>query len=305
MISVIIPSYNYDSFVGDAIKSIQAQTYKNWECIVVDDGSADNTKSIVGEFCKNDPRITYFYQENSGLSASRNNGIKKSSGELIALLDADDTFMPDKLEQQIRILEEHKADLIFSNAKAIKLDRESNFNQYGEIKWKSPLDYIGRNPIIPSSVLMTRKLFDSVGEFSEELKSIEDGDYWFRAALEGWKFVYDPVERIVKKNHNQNMMSNKIRMYEYHIIVLRKSLELLYKSDFKYQKKDLNNALDKRLETIRWYARDVGDYKLVFNVYRLGIELVGLNYLIRNKTRKSFQYDVIQFLRQKVFQKTG
>ena len=83
IISVIIPTYNYAQFVADAIASVRAQSLLDWECLVIDDGSTDNTKQIVEIIAAGDSRVRYFYQENKGLSAARNTGIKESLGEYL------------------------------------------------------------------------------------------------------------------------------------------------------------------------------------------------------------------------------
>ena len=96
-ISVIIPTYQHADFLGDAIDSVLAQTYKDYELIIVDDGSTDGTREIVAAYGN---QIKYIYQDNRGLSAARNTGILASKGEYIGLLDADDVWLPNKLEME-------------------------------------------------------------------------------------------------------------------------------------------------------------------------------------------------------------
>src|SRR3989442_11796350 len=107
LVSVIVPSYNYGRFVGQALESLRAQTYPRWECIVVDDGSTDNTDAIVTAFAENDSRIKYIRQENQGLAAARNAGIVHSAGEYLQFLDADDLLESEKLERHVEFLEQH------------------------------------------------------------------------------------------------------------------------------------------------------------------------------------------------------
>src|SRR5690242_14754403 len=101
LVSVVIPAYNYGRFVGEAVDSVLAQSYPHVETIVVDDGSQDDTRERLAHYGN---RIRYIYQQNQGLPAARNTGIRHSSGELIAFLDADDTWHPRKLEIQVRCL---------------------------------------------------------------------------------------------------------------------------------------------------------------------------------------------------------
>jgi len=116
LISVIIPSYNSGKFLGEAIESVVNQTYKNIEIIVINDGSTDNTEEIVKKWQKKDRRIRYLkHKENRGLSVARNDGIRISKGDFISLLDADDFWMKDKLEKQMKKIKEG-ADIIYSDA---------------------------------------------------------------------------------------------------------------------------------------------------------------------------------------------
>src|SRR5258705_5948810 len=107
LISVLAPCYNYGHFIGDALERVLAQTYENWECIVVDDGSIDNTKAVVTRYGEKDSRIKYVYQRNQGLAASRNLGIRLSRGTYLQFLDADDQIESRKLEFQLGVLEDN------------------------------------------------------------------------------------------------------------------------------------------------------------------------------------------------------
>lgn len=104
LVSVIIPTYNSAPYIVDAIGSVLAQTYQNLEIIVVDDGSNDNTREVLVRYRD---KITCLYQENRGVSAARNRGMQHAQGEFIALLDADDIWLPTKLERQLRFMFEH------------------------------------------------------------------------------------------------------------------------------------------------------------------------------------------------------
>ena len=101
IISVIVPVYNAESFLDETLQSVLSQTYENWECIIVNDGSTDNTESIAKRWCKRDARFRYFYKENGGLSSARNLGIKYSNADYIAFLDSDDVLTKNSLEIRI------------------------------------------------------------------------------------------------------------------------------------------------------------------------------------------------------------
>lgn len=111
MISVVLPTYNRARCLSRAINSVLNQTYSDFELIVVDDGSTDNTRELVEGY--SDPRIRYLYQENAGANAARNRGIEEARGEYIAFHDSDDEWREDKLDVQLRALKEHNVDIVF------------------------------------------------------------------------------------------------------------------------------------------------------------------------------------------------
>ena len=112
LISVVIPAYNAGQFLDETLESVLSQTYENWECIIVNDGSTDKTESIAKKWCEKDARFRYFYKENSGASDTRNLGIKEARGEYIAFLDADDLYLPEYLEFCLKTLIEQDSDLV-------------------------------------------------------------------------------------------------------------------------------------------------------------------------------------------------
>ncbi len=114
MISVIMPAYNGEQFIAQSIMSVLNQTFTDFELIVVDDGSTDRTAEIVSKIQRQDDRVKFFRQENSGQAAARNIGISKSQGDLIAFLDQDDLWIEQKLELQTKAIEASGADIVFS-----------------------------------------------------------------------------------------------------------------------------------------------------------------------------------------------
>ncbi len=113
LVSIITPCYNGEKYIKETIDSVLAQSYKNWEMIIVDDGSKDHSAEIVQEYEKKDSRIQLVQQENAGSAAARNNGIRRAEGQYIALLDADDVWLPDFLEKQIRHMKANNAVCVF------------------------------------------------------------------------------------------------------------------------------------------------------------------------------------------------
>ena len=210
LVSVIMPAYDMQSFIGESISSVIAQTYTNWELIVVDDGSTDQTRNIVAKFMKEDKRIQYFYQPNSGQGKARNFGIHESKGDLVAFLDADDSWMPEKLQKQTDFIQENNADLIFSDI--IIVDEKGNMlrDTWG-VKDKI---YRGDHGIIsfmfenkaPMPAIMAKK--ESIlkpGGFSEsgDMRYVEDYDLWLRMLQQNSVFASSAEKLATYRLHSE------------------------------------------------------------------------------------------------------
>ena len=223
VVSVVIPSYNYGRFVAEAIESVQRQTFSDWECIVVDDGSTDETDAVVSEIAHLDSRVRLVQQPNRGLSAARNAGIETSSGRFIQFLDADDRIETRKLELQVAYLEQHPhVDIIYGNVVYLSDTRGVGMTGSGT-EWMHPLHGRGNavllslvesNALVVNAALIRSKLADRVGGFNESLPAVEDWDYWLRAAAEGAWFEFHPLEdtAAVVRVHSHSMMTDSVRM---------------------------------------------------------------------------------------------
>ena len=178
-ISVIIPTYNRKNTLPRAVESVLNQTYKPVEIIIVDDGSTDGTKEWFSEMY---PLVHYIYQVNSGVSLARNTGINSARGDWIALLDSDDEWLPDKLELQVKLLQ-NNAELRFCHTNEIWIRNGVRINQmkkhqkYGGNIFKKCLDICR---ISPSSSLFHTSVIKDVGLFDESLDVCEDYDLWLR-----------------------------------------------------------------------------------------------------------------------------
>ena len=124
LVSIITPCYNGEKHVAETIGSVLAQTYTEWEMIIVDDGSKDRSAEIIKSYVEKDSRIKLFHQPNSGSAAARNNGIRRANGQYIALLDADDLWLPSFLDEQIKFMKEKKAICVYSTR--LFIDEEGN-----------------------------------------------------------------------------------------------------------------------------------------------------------------------------------
>lgn len=190
--SIVIPTYNAEGYIKEAVDSALAETYKNCEVIVVDDGSTDGTKKLLLPYIEAD-KIKYVYQRNKGLAGARNTGIRKATGKYIALLDADDLFLPDKMAEQVAALEANPdytvcyCDILhFSDTVPKKLYHHVYKYPSGDV-----FEFLlHRQFINPLSVVARKEVFDKYGYFDEELRRSEDWDLWLRWARAGVKFFY-------------------------------------------------------------------------------------------------------------------
>ncbi|PXW92011.1 teichuronic acid biosynthesis glycosyltransferase TuaG [Streptohalobacillus salinus] len=179
LVSIVMPAYNCEKYVVEAINSILAQTYRNWELLVLDDGSKDNTLRIIEDFSQNDSRIKALPNgKNMGVSATRNRGIELASGEWIAFLDSDDMWEPEKLEKQFEIVDKEAAEFLFTGSSYINEEGEP---YKGIFKVPEKITYKklrNQNVISCSSVLVKRKYFEHIK--MEKDKMHEDYAVWLR-----------------------------------------------------------------------------------------------------------------------------
>jgi glycosyltransferase involved in cell wall biosynthesis len=210
-VSVVIPTYNRPQFVRSAITSVLNQTFQDFEIIVVDDASTDNTPEVVSGF--NDTKIKYIRHEiNKGGSAARNTGIRTSSAEYIAFLDDDDEWLPDKLKKQVELLNISSPNVGGVYTGFFKINKAS-----GKIIGQSiPLgeggfidDLIEDNRIGTTSThLLRRECFEKVGLFDENLPSSQDFDMWVRLSKEfHFEFIKEPL---VKYSFHEKRISTDI-----------------------------------------------------------------------------------------------
>jgi len=189
-VSVVIPAYNAESFLGATLDSVARQTFKDFEVIVVDDGSKDQTARVVEEFlAKEKISGRCIRQENRKIAGARNTGIRSARGEFIALLDHDDLWMPEKLERVMEAFQRCPAtDLICHNEQILKDGRVVRVSQNHRGGNSSYEDLLFRgNTLSPSAVVFRKRLFEQTGGFDEspELNTVEDYDFWLRVSRHG------------------------------------------------------------------------------------------------------------------------
>ncbi len=227
MVSVVIPTYNRAAYVSEALQSVLAQTYADYEVIVVDDGSTDQTRGIVEAFVARDPkRVRYVYQANGGLSAARNTGCRLAQGRYVGLLDSDDLWKPQKLAIQLPHLErDPQVGLVSARAEAV----DAANSRVLHLKPQQPAgttlrEMIAQGTQPPSSFLVRREAGESIGWFDPAIRrGIEDVDFCFRLART-WRFVCLEEPLIRYRLHTTNLSSEPIGTYEGYVQTYEKLL---------------------------------------------------------------------------------
>lgn len=233
LVSIIMPAYNAGKYIADSIRSVLAQTCSNWELIVVDDGSTDDTASVVQQFASRDSRVKYFFQENGRLGKARNTGIAKASGSLIAFLDSDDLWLESKLELQTQAMSEQNADVVFCNAYVFSdenpLDETRTLpTSTGKLFGPSFFDsLVLRNQIPVLTVLLRTSALDKVGPFEEAkpFHGCEDVDLWMRLAKAGFVFYGMPATLARYRRHANAMTAVSSNALKPMLLTIRKHVE--------------------------------------------------------------------------------
>jgi glycosyltransferase involved in cell wall biosynthesis len=206
-VSAIIPTYNRRELLPRAIDSVLAQkTSSNVECIVVDDGSEDGTADLVKSRY---PDVRLIEQSNRGVSAARNVGINEASHDWVAFLDSDDEWMPNKLDSQLRHLDE--CGLLVSHTEEIWIRNGTRVNPHRKHAKRGGWIFQHCIPlcaISPSSVLMHRDVIDAVGEFDESLPACEDYDYWLRLTCQ-FEVAFHETPAVIKHGGHQDQLSRQ------------------------------------------------------------------------------------------------
>jgi glycosyltransferase involved in cell wall biosynthesis len=227
LISVIIPCHNYGSYISEAIDSIRSQTYSNWELIVIDDGSSDDTRSIVEKYCNLDSRINYQYQDKQGVSMARNAGFARAAGEYIQLLDADDLLAELKFEVQLALFAKYPlVALVYGDAYAFNHQTGASTREFTKFTLRNPplsgcgtpmaMHMVYDNIFLISSPLFKKSLLEKLIGFNWSIAAFEDWEFWYRAILIGEEFIYDssPGTEFFVRAHGNNTTLNRHKMWK-------------------------------------------------------------------------------------------
>jgi len=227
-VSVIMPAYNVKPFVAESIESVLGQTYRDYELVIVDDGSTDGTAALLQHYAAVYPdRIRLLLQGNRGPSSARNSGLRVAAGAVYAFLDSDDIWAPAYLAEQMRILEtEPDVDIVTGNA----------FLRGGAADGRTARPFPDPRPApdlmqillddeaIFIMTVFRREVLDSVGGFDEDLHTNEDYDLWIRAARAGFRFRRNPRPLGWYRRRGGSLSANDVRMLTGILRVYRKAL---------------------------------------------------------------------------------
>jgi glycosyltransferase involved in cell wall biosynthesis len=223
LVSVIIPTYNRGWVLSEAIDSVLAQDFQDYELIVVDDGSTDDTREILDTYGRD---IIVLHQTNKGVSAARNQGIAQAGGQLLAFLDSDDIWLPRKLSQQVDFFKLHP-DAVINQTEEIWIRNNVRVNPKDRHHKPSGMIFersLGLCLVSPSAVMIKKTLFDDVGVFDENLPACEDYDLWLRI---GCHFPIHLIDTplIIKRGGHKDQLSRAPGLDRFRIQSLKKIIE--------------------------------------------------------------------------------
>jgi glycosyltransferase involved in cell wall biosynthesis len=228
LVSIVIPAFNSEKVLTDALESVRTQTHTNFEALVVDDGSTDRTMEIASKYATDDTRFRCLKQSNAGSAVARNTALKQARGQWIAFLDSDDVWFPTKLETQLRLSnEDSAANLLFSNYwiwnggqdRCLRYSRRREFPEG---------DLVGRlyrgNTFGTSTVMVRRDMMDRVVGFDPELRHVHDWDLWLRISEAGMhaRGVWEPQIRY--RIWSGNVTANRVRNATFAVRVMEKAV---------------------------------------------------------------------------------
>lgn len=233
-VSIIIPCFNVQNYITECLDSIRKQTFKDFEIIVVNDGSTDNTEQKIIDFFKlySDINHKYVYQENRGLGAARNTGILNSSSEILTFLDADDLLIEVSLEERVNFfLKDSVLIFLCSDAFILKDNKvQETYKKRVLPEFYGKLDLttvIQENVIVMPSVMVRRSIFERIGLFDPDfskVKGVEDYDMWLRILSTGVKSIFIDKPLVIYRVTGTSMSSDVVAMHRNLLYVYNKNL---------------------------------------------------------------------------------
>jgi glycosyltransferase involved in cell wall biosynthesis len=222
LVSIIVNCFNDERYLERSVQSVRAQTFSDLECIIVDDGSTDNTRLVAEQLASSDPRIRYCYKENGGLASARNFGVEQARGEWIGCLDADDWIHEDKIRFQLEHLKEfEEKDVIFyCDYERVFIDRDETIverqpNRIGALTTDQLIkrllipDFLANSshPALQQCLLMKKSIFKRK-RFKENLGAMVDRYFALEVLVAGVNFIYTPIIGAFYTKHQSNMTNS-------------------------------------------------------------------------------------------------
>jgi len=295
-VSIIVPTFNDQRYVSDALKSIFSQSYTDYEIIVVDGGSTDGTLEVLKQ---QEGKITFFRQQGKGVSQAKNEAIGRSKGEYITFLDADDLWYPDKLKIQVDFLNAHpeygfcSSDVDFFNKKGIMV--KGAISQEKKPRSGNVFDELLSNNFISSAtIFLRRECFDKAGVFNEKNFYAEDTDMWLRIAK---YFQLGYIPRVLSKYRVHALA--RTQQFDKHYASLERIYGKLIKDDPKYFSKR-KSLIGKAYYNLyrRWAYRyfEAKDYKSARQIYLKALKYQPFSFIC-------WKYTLATFLPEKIIHK--
>jgi glycosyltransferase involved in cell wall biosynthesis len=226
-VDVIIPAYNGAKYLPAALESVISQTFDDWQILLVDDGSTDNTAEVVAPYLERiGPKIRYIKQENRGLPAARNTAIRNSTSELLALLDADDVWLPCRLSESVKVMKNRPdAGLAYGLITGIDPDDRIGSTWVGNLQVVegriAPYIYMRKVELPCPTITFRRKCVEEVGLFDETMRATEDRDLWLRIALR-YEVAFVPEVLAYYRVSPNSMSTDPERMLKAQLHFIRK-----------------------------------------------------------------------------------
>jgi glycosyltransferase involved in cell wall biosynthesis len=214
-VSIVVTCYNYGKYIEKCLDSVRAQTFKDFEVIIVNDGSTDNSEEKILRYTTGE-NFRYIRQENSGQACAKNTGIRNARGELIAFLDADDLWEPIKLEQQVPFFDDPEVGVVYSRSRFIDADGNAVILNFSAPYLETHSGYVTKplfiDNFVPfSSSIVRRKCLEEFGVFDETLRMGIDWDLWLRISTK-YKFVGIDAQLLVYRVGHSGQMSKNIEV---------------------------------------------------------------------------------------------
>jgi glycosyltransferase involved in cell wall biosynthesis len=286
LVSVIIPVYNGDRYISQAIESVLEQTYTNYEVIIIDDGSTDNTRNCLELHWH---KIRYFYQDNQGVAAARNRGISESKGKLIAFLDQDDFFLPDKLESQVACWQANPAlGIVNSGWRIVDLEGKAiaDLSLWQHLPHLDLEAWMVWKPVFLGAMLFEREWLAKVGGFDTSLNQAPDVDLVLRLVVAGCQSAWVERSTVCYRQHELNASRD--------VLTQARELEIVLDRLFRYSGlTDEIRLLESRshYQSLAWSAA---------KLYHHGYESDMVNYLEKSTIYSPYHFTemVLDWLNQ-------